>query len=414
MSENRSVELPQYQNEPPQIINSTTQTGGDFQKVYGESLAQILDVTGWKAGVDLDEIYARTQNEVADAVIQADRTRQSIRDRLFPAIQAKKSTLPCAGVYQLELEQVASIHRHVLFNGGAEASDGTMRVFESLPLTITQIGVALVSYNGSQGTYSHRLYRRDLREKGQDPAEEALALLERRQRRSSHKDEDEPASMLFRRGLMAYAERLLLLKNSKAPWRIGHGNPVSYELLTGAGHVDLLLRPALAVLEALLLEHKRVLYVVSNPADRVLRTIADVLAPLEFAIIENMTEQLFQITGTAENPRQAHYSEKDAKVARKFAEEVGQEMVIGVYRASRAAPGQVFYAHKDYAHEAAAIAIADSILQDFRGFPMLIDLADMVCSATFDGATFTASIQTAFTQAGAPGRYLDERLTRQR
>lgn len=390
------------------------QTGRDPLAAYGESLEQILDVTGWKAGVDLDEVYARTQSEVADAVAQADRTRQAIRERLFPAIRARQRDLPCAGVYQMTPDQVASVHRHVLFNGGVEASDGTMRVFESLPLTITQIGVALVSYKGNQGTYSHRLYRRDLREKGLDPAEEALALLENRQRHSSDTDEAGSSSTLFRRGIMAYAERLLLLKKSTAPWRIGHGNPVAYELITGAGHVDLMLRPAIDVLQELLLNHQRVIYVVSDPADRVLRTIADTLNPLEFAIIEDMSEQLFRITGTEENPRLAHYSAKDAKVAREFAREVGHAMVVGVYRASRAAPGQVFYAHRDHAHEAAAIVMADSVLQDFRGFPMLIDLADMICAATFDAATFTASIQTAFAHAGAPGRYLDERATRRR
>lgn len=392
--------------------NMPIQIGGDLQAVYGENLNQILNVTGWKAGVDLNEVYTRTQIEIADAVTQADRTRQAIRSKLFPAIQAKQSELPCAGVYQLTLDEIENAHRHVLFNGGTEASDGTMRVFESLPLTITQIGVALVSYNGSQGTYSHRLYRRDLREKGLDPAEEALALLENRQRRSNDNDIAEAVSVLFRRGIMAYAERLLLLNKSSAPWRIGHGNPVPYELITGAGYEDLLLRPAITLLEELLLKHQRVLYVASNPADRVLRTIADTLNPLEFAVVEDMSEQLYKIMGSEENPRQAHYSERNAKVAQDFARDVGHAMVVGVYRASRSAPGQVFYAHRDHTYEAATIAMADSVLQDFRGFPMLIDLADMICTATFDGATFTASIQTAFAQAGAPGRYLDERSTR--
>ena len=50
-----------------------------------------------------------------------------------------------------------------------------------------------------------------------------------------------------------------------------------------------------------------------------------------------------------------------------------------LYRATRLAPAQLFYAHADHAHLAAHIALADSVLQEQRGFPLLIDLADHVC-----------------------------------
>jgi len=396
--------------------NIVTPTTSPFEQTYGESIQQALDIAGWKTGVDLAEVYARTESEVADAVAQCSRTRQRIREIVFPLLEKGRSVLPCAGVYQLTVDNIAKIHENALFNGGVEASDGTKRVFESLPLTITQIGVAIVGYNGNQGTYSHRMYRRDLRAKGLDPAEEAVALLERRQVRGRdyNRDDSETDSELFRRGLMAYAERLLLLMRSSAPWRMGHGNPVPYELITGAGNVGLLLRPGIEAMRALLLDHKRVVYVTSEPSDYVLRTVADALNPLEFAVVEDMTQILFRITGDEGDERRAHYSKEDAIVARQFAAEAGASLVVGVYRASRSAPGQVFYAHKDHAYEAAAIAIADSVLQDHRGFPMLIDLADMICSATFDGATFASSIETAFARVGEPTRYLSERMTRGR
>jgi hypothetical protein len=69
------------------------------------------------------------------------------------------------------------------------------------------------------------------------------------------------------------------------------------------------------------------------------------------------------------------------------------------------APAQMFYAHVDHAHEAALIALADSVLQEHRGFPMLIDLADSLCSATFGADVFTASTQLAYAAAGEPYRY---------
>ena len=75
-------------------------------------------------------------------------------------------------------------------------------------------------------------------------------------------------------------------------------------------------------------------------------------------------------------------------------------------------PPQIFYAHADHVHEAALVAMADSVLQSHRGFPMLIDLADTVCSSTFGTNAFNSTVQSAYAQAGDPLRYLGERETR--
>jgi hypothetical protein len=80
--------------------------------------------------------------------------------------------------------------------------------------------------------------------RGQDPLNEALESLQRRQQRGgvdhdSHRDQ---LSELGRRGIMSYAERAVLRWKSKAPWRMGHGQPAPYELLTGSGSMDFLHR----------------------------------------------------------------------------------------------------------------------------------------------------------------------------
>ena len=71
-------------------------------------------------------------------------------------------------------------------------------------------------------------------------------------------------------------------------------------------------------------------------------------------------------------------------------------------------------AHEDHADLAAHIAIADSVLQEHRGFPLLIDLADNVCSSVFGGQSMYGMLATAYADAGAPWRYLSERVTRNR
>jgi len=60
----------------------------------------------------------------------------------------------------------------------------------------------------------------------------------------------------------------------------------------------------------------------------------------------------------------------------------------------------------------AVIAIADSTLQEHRGFPLLVDLADRVCKSYFDAQTFQDLVGVAYAESGAPYMYQGERRTR--
>ena len=92
--------------------------------------------------------------------------------------------------------------------------------------------------------------------------------------------------------------------------------------------------------------------------------------------------------------------------------DLGRSVAVGVYRASDFAPPRLFYSHVDHSHEAALIALADSLLQQHRGFPLLIDLADSLCRNTFGNDVLAGALQAAFARAKAPFRYLEERSTR--
>ena len=91
-----------------------------------------------------------------------------------------------------------------------------------------------MSYRGDQGTWHQRLFRRDLRQAAATRVEEMCQLLERRGRRGRRSTTRTPRRVLgelAQRAVMDYAERAILLRRSKAVWRMGHGNPVTYELL---------------------------------------------------------------------------------------------------------------------------------------------------------------------------------------
>ena len=125
-------------------------------------------------------------------------------------------------------------------------------------------------------------------------------------------------------------------------------------------------------------------------------TIGRALAPLEFAIIDTVSDQIEAIERTG------HYDDNQRAVAARFREDVGDVVVRGVFRASGIGPPQVFYAHQDHAHMAALIAMADSVLQEQRSYPVLLDLAETVCRTTFGIDSFAPQLRIAYTDAGEP------------
>jgi hypothetical protein len=400
---------------PPPAID-----GEEFSRSFGERLHSALDLDTWSAGEDLALLYANLEAQVRDAVAREEDVRRTVRAELFPRIGTRPGAPAGAGVRTADLRSLERIHQGLLFPGAVDACDGRPAVHDTLPLTIFQIGVCLVSYQGDQGTWSHRLFRRDLRVEGVDPIAELAELLERRAQRGglNQPSRRDTLSDLARRGIMTYAERAILLRRSTAPWRIGHGNPAAYELITGSGSLDLMIEST-RILRELVEDHQRFLFVASEPADRVLLTIGDALRPLEYAVVGTLREQIDRIVELG-HYRGRHSSRTDwdgltltaEEWIRKFRDHVAPQVVVGVYRASSVAPAQVFYAHVDHADLAAHIALADSVLQEHRGFPMLIDLADRVCGAVFGNETLSAPVSLAYAEAGAPWRFVSERQSR--
>ncbi len=392
----------------------------EFKESFGEDLNQTLDLDTWMAGEDLAKAYARVEAEVRDAVAQEDELRKYIRADFFPRLGSYPGAPKGAGVYQAQQADLQRIHRDLLFSGRVEACDGTRQVHDTLPVTIHQIGVSLVSYQGNQGSWGHRLFRRDLRVSGGDPIAEMQDLLERREARGglNQASKRDTLSDLAGRAIMAHAERAILLHRSAAAWRMGHGSPAPYELITGSGSLDLMIE-ATKVIRELVEGHRRFIFVASEPSDRLLLTIGQALRPLEFAVVRSLKELIdktvdkghYRMNVTADTRWDGQKLTPHEWIKR-FRDVVAPQVVVGVYRATRLAGPQVFYAHADHFDIAAHIGVADSIFQEHRGFPLLIDLADNVCRGVFGGETLSGPVSTAYVEAGAPFRYLSERPTR--
>jgi hypothetical protein len=382
---------------PPEEVSAE-----DFEASYGESLERTLNLETWERGENLDRLFERLDREISEALVREDEIYKQIQDVVFPQITQRRHAPPEAGVFKATADELKAVQQQALFNGAVEASYGMSTGHDTLPISITQIGVCLVSYAGEQGAWVHRFFRRDLRQRGFDPVEEVLAILERRQLQSEPDQwgRRDRLTELGRRGITAYAERAVLQQRSHAPWHMGRGHPAPYELLTGSGSMELLVA-GLELLNELILGHRRFVYLSNARNEGVLLTIGHALRPLEYAVVETSEPRMERII------YEGHLRGPYRKRAEEFYHDAAPKILAGVYRTTSEVPPQIFYAQNDFVHDAALIAMADSVLQAHSGFPVLLDLASRVCHSTFGEEGFISAVRSAYVQQGS-FRYLSD------
>ncbi|WP_426343933.1 hypothetical protein ACN9MU_00030 [Pseudoduganella sp. R-32] len=382
-------------------------TADVFQKMTGEDLQSTVDISRWKKGIEALCDYNKIEAEVAAAESTSAEVRRAIREMIFPALREVKSNLKDAGVWKLSVEDIEQTQRDVLMNGLVEGCDGNVHLFNTMALQIVQIAVVGVSYRAQEESWAHRVFKRDIRITPEaDIVEETLKLLKLRSPDEDNNKQRKITSMMTR-GVMTYMERQILATALRAPWRIGHGHPLPYELLTGSGSHDLI-RLSIPVLQSLL-DHRKFIFVPSDTNELHYKTIGDALEPREYAIIDDLSEYVGRLKRGGYRGEWRTVLEDGLE---RFMDDAAQQIVVGAYRASEFSPPQLFYSHRDFVHEAARIVIADSSYLDHRGFPMLIEVADNMCRTYFGAQSIERPALAAFGATDAPFRHLAERATR--
>lgn len=214
-------------SESPNIGDTGDVSMDDFKKAYGEDFSKTIDIDTWRIGENLAELYPLIEKELTQAKKDELKTHQTFREVVFPKIK-EKALVPYAGLNKdvKDEETIKKAHRGLLFNGAVTACGSVSSIYNSVPISITQIGVCLVNYQGQHGSYSHRLFRRDLRYKNDDPIKEALDLIEKRRSDEEANNKRERLSDIAVRGIKTYAERSILLEKSESKWILGNGSPI--------------------------------------------------------------------------------------------------------------------------------------------------------------------------------------------
>lgn len=414
----RDAAVPRLVSTVPSETHGPTDNGID--DAVARQLIAALDLSTWTSGERLGELSARLEREVELAAQHECQMGPKVLSLLRDSLPTAPDRSRESGVYDLSPDVVTSACLNALFNGNVEACDGTRVVVPTLPVTVVQIGICLTSYVGAGdgGSIVQRLFRHDITRRTDDAEAEVRDFISQRARRrrrgpSELGDDGLPLSLsdMLCRALMIYGERAMLADRSDRRWRLGHGSPMPHEMLVGSGREEMIWA-SLRTLRQLLAEHRRFIFVPSEISDQAVRTIANALRPLQYAVLRN-TQDIIEGYIEGSSYERPHYKKKGIYQAlREFQLDVGSKVLLCVYRVSQFSPGGIFYAHEDFVHEAAQIVMADSALQEHRGFPNLIDIADRTCRGMFDAGYVTAQVHTALARSGAPFQYFAERSTR--
>jgi len=274
------------------------------------------------------------------------------------------------------------------------AVDGTLAKVELLSGTRSQIGIVAVNYQNERAT--HVTYVTEASYSQYNSSEDVLDSLQ------SKKKEKRVVSDLVLRATMAYFERKHALRHS-AKWKILHGELFPFELRSGLGELK-----ALDTTIALFREvaSQPTIGSVVSDTGSIDKYIGYAIEPFHYFIVESLKREYDDWL-----QNDAHFSKMDQAKFQVFVDEVAGNYYRAVYRVG---PRPfVFFAHKDYIHEFASILMADASLVPERGFPILVDYADSMCSSLFRAGDFDRRIQHELALQGEFLREQSERAFRQ-
>jgi len=362
---------------------------------------QFLSLTNLDSWQPLEQYFEGCDESLLTDIKKNLEWRSALRKKLLedPAFEGRvKKLIP-------ELQDWA---KEQLFSGDVCAVDGTLSTIPSTSGGRARIGVVATSYKSDRIERVVYVSYGRLAEPVTDPTDYFKKL----------KSVNSTSNLLMR-AVMAYAERDLALRRDES-WKFIHGELLPYELRTGAGRTKTVL-PRAIDLGKRLIDCEKAIGVIEGSLDVDLLNAVETLDKYEYVEARTLAHDLkmfLEGEPDPDNPNQrigaAHFGDKDRTRVEDFMNEYGPKVKVGIFKVGF--KPYLFQAHAAYFEKAAALVMVDSMMQPMRGFPLLIDYADQICSKHLAGGEFERLIQFKTARFGieALGYEIDPRRTRRR
>jgi len=352
-------------------------TNDESAEIPNVTFADLLNQRQWE---DYNQYVAEAPTEYVAEMEQDLRKEAELRKRLRKEILTEKFDIRRFESQLPEAEQL-------LFSGQVIGIDGTLSRLRTLSGLRCQIGIVAVNYFNDKVRQSYFISEAHLH----DDIKETIEILKRRESRNR------VLSDMVVRALMLYRERQVAIrKEFRDAYKLLHGPLLPFELMTGLGRLRAL-EPTLNALEEIISNAKCFSIISSTTQDDYL-TLGSALEPGEYLVDEGFSYG-DEIRTNQDFMAEQKWRPAELDRVRKFLSESGSKILVGVIKVSYRP--YVFHAHRDFFDLAAAIIARDALLQREKGFPLLIDYADNLCSQYFPSSDFTSMLTHKLAKDGS-------------
>lgn len=281
--------------------------------------------------------------------------------------------------------------KELLSLGEVVGIDGTVAQHKTISGTMAQFGVIAVNYQNEKMRHSCFVSETQIREEIKDVADYLY----------SHEPQNMILSNLVIRAILLYKEREVGLNDQfKNKFKIFHGPLLPFELLTGLGKLRAL--ETTVHLCQKIINDRKSFSIVSRSQNNAFIRLGLSLNKFEYIELKhtNIGSEIMN------NPRflpRDKWREDEFLMVNDFLTKSASKIKIGLIRISERP--YVFHAHEDFFDLAAKIIARDSMFQKEKGFPLLIDYADNLCSTFFKASDFNKIIEY---QLAKEGEFLSE------
>ncbi len=284
----------------------------------------------------------------------------------------------------------------LLASGKVVGIDGTISKYHLFSGVRCQIGVIAANYMGDKIHHSFFISQASHQEKPADAMERLMGRL------SANRISD-----LHLSGLMSYREREAGLNEKfQDSFIMFHGSLIPFEMISGLGAMRAL--PLTLELMRKVITEKRFFSILSTTKTyEDYRTLGKAMEKGQYMLAKNFTVGE-QISTNGRFMKENKWREDELEEVEKFLRECANKIRIGVIKVGE--KPYVFQAHEDNFDLAAAIIARDSMFQKEKGFPLLIDYVDTMCSRYFTSSDFKKQV---IWELAKTGEYITEASERE-
>lgn len=343
---------------------------------------EILNQKSWNSYEDyIAEGINQYSAELSKDISEGRKHKKTIRDFIEKNFEIKKPP------YDLSEEL------NLLTSGNVVGIDGTIATHKTITGTMAQLGVVAVNYLNEK--IQHSYFISEARYK-QDIADVTDYLY-------SHETVNKVVSAPVLRAALQVRERELGLDDKfKDKYKIYHGPLIPFEMLANPGKAEMkILDVTVEILEKII-ANKKCFSIVSRSQNDAYMRIGLSLNPGEYIQLKKSVglEIMEDRTLLKDKDR---WREEDFLKVNNFINQRAMKIKVGVIKVSHRP--YVFQAHEEIFDLAARLIYRDSIFQKEKGFPLLVDYADNLCSTYFKASDFNKIIEY---QLAKEGEFLSE------